>query len=364
MKILHAITSLYTGGAERLMVDLLPLLKENGNNQVDLLLINGVETQFKKMIEQKGINLISLSTTNDVYNPKNIMRMRPYLKQYDIIHTHNTACQLFVPVSLLFTTVNPLLITTEHNAINRRRSRLWMKPIDRWMYNRYDAIVCIADQTRQNLEDYIGKQEKIHTIYNGVDISRFIRPVKDVSANDKYVITMVSAYRVQKDHETLMRAMTHLPDNYRLQLVGGGEKADSVRLHSYCNDLGIADRVTFMGVRQDIPDILEQSDFVVLSSHWEGLSLSCIEGMASGRPFIASDVDGLREIVGGVGVLFEHGNDKELADIILRLSANPNEYRSVAMRCQEKAREYDISVMANNYLQLYKSLIRSKKQNK
>lgn len=350
------ITSLYTGGAERLMVDLLPLLKDNGSNQVDLLLINGVETLFKRKIEQNGIKVFSLSSTNDVYNPKNIVRMRPYLKQYDIIHTHNTACQFFAPIASLFSSAHPVLVTTEHNANNRRRSRGWLKPLDRWMYSRYAAIVCIADKTRQNLESYIGKQEKIRTIYNGVDVRCFVRPIKDISANEDYVITMVSAYRVQKDHETLMRAMTHLPSNYRLQFVGDGEKVDRERLHSYCNSLGIDDRVTFMGVRQDVPDILEQSDFVVLSSHWEGLSLSSIEGMASGRPFIASDVDGLREIVGGAGVLFEHGNDVELANIIQRLSADPNEYKNVAMCCQDKARKYDISFMADNYLQLYKSL--------
>ena len=361
MKILHVITSLYTGGAERLMVDLLPLLKDNGNNEVDLLLINGVETLFKKEIEQKGVKVFSLSSTNDVYNPKNINRMRPYLKQYDIIHTHNTACQLFVPIATLFTSACPVLVTTEHNANNRRRSRLWLKPLDRWMYSRYSAIVCIADQTRNNLEDYIGKQDKIHTIYNGIDVSGYIRPIKDVSEQDQYVITMVSAYRVQKDHETLMRAMKHLPLNYRLQFVGGGEKVDKERLHSYCSNLGIEDRVTFMGVRQDVPDILDKSDFVVLSSHWEGLSLSSIEGMASGRPFIASDVDGLREIVGGSGVLFEHGNDLELSNIIQRLSSNPDEYKAVAMRCQEKAKEYDITRMAMSYLQLYKSISSRKK---
>jgi len=357
MRILHVITSLYTGGAERLMVDLLPLLKENGNNKVDLLLINGVETLFRRKIEQNGITVYSLSSTNDVYNPKNIMRMRPYLKQYDIIHTHNTACQLFVPIASLFSSAHPVLVTTEHNATNRRRSKPWIKSLDRWMYSRYAAIVCIADKTRQNLEDYIGKQDKIHTIYNGINISGFIRPVKDVSANDQFVITMVSAYRVQKDHETLMRAMTHLPINYRLQFVGGGEKEDKERLHSYCNALGLDERVAFMGVRQDVPDILEKSDFVVLSSHWEGLSLSSIEGMASGRPFIASDVDGLREIVGGAGVLFEHGNDQELANVILRLSANPEEYKAVAKRCQDKARQYDISYMAKNYNELYKKLM-------
>lgn len=350
------ITSLYTGGAERLMVDLLPLLKENGNNQVDLLLINGVETLFKRKIEQNGVKVFSLSSTNDVYNPKNIVRMRPYLKQYDIIHAHNTACQLFVPIASLFSSAHPILVTTEHNANNRRRSRGWLKPLDRWMYSRYKAIVCIADKTRQNLENYIGKQEKIHTIYNGVDVRSFVRPIKDISSNVEYVLTMVSAFRVQKDHETLMRAMTHLPTNYRLQFVGDGEKIDRERLHTYCNSLGIKDRVTFMGVRQDVPDILEQSDFVILSSHWEGLSLSSIEGMASGRPFIASDVDGLREIVGGAGVLFEHGNDVELANIIQRLSADPNEYKNVAIRCQEKARQYDIKLMAKNYHELYQKL--------
>ena len=120
--------------------------------------------------------------------------------------------------------------------------------------------------------------------------------------------------------------------------------------------MGIADRVDFMGVRLDVPDILEQSDIVLLSSHWEGLSLSSIEGMASGRPFIASDVDGLREMVGGAGVLFKHGDDEELAGKIMHLCEHPDEYREVAQRCQEKARQYDISVTVNRYLDLYKRL--------
>ena len=357
MKILHVITSLYTGGAERLMVDLLPLLRDKGKNQVDLLLINGVETPFKSAIKQEGIKVYSLSMTNDVYNPKNILRMRPYLKKYDIIHTHNTACQFFVPLAGLFNGRHPLLVTTEHNATNKRRSRVWFKPIDRWMYSRYAAIICIADQTRHNLDGYIGKQDKITTIYNGVNIDRFLKPINDISGKNNYVITMVSAFRPQKDHETLMRAMTHLPDNYRLQFVGGGEQEDKERLYSYCHKLGLEKRVKFLGVRYDVPDILEQCDYVVLSSHWEGLSLSSVEGMASGRPFIASDVDGLREIVGGSGLLFAHGDDLDLANKILLLSENPDEYRSVALRCQEKARQYDIKRMAKSYLDLYQNII-------
>jgi len=357
MKILHVITSLYTGGAEHLMVDLLPLLTDGGKNQVDLLLMNGVETSFKKVIERRGIKVSWVAQTNDVYNPRNIFNMRKYLHGYDIIHTHNTSCQLYVPMALMLNRQSPVLVTTEHSSSNRRRTKWWTKPVDRWMYDRYSAIVCIADMARRNLEEYIGATSRMLTISNGVDVKRFERPVKDISAQRQFVITMVAAIRAEKDHETLLRSMVHLPDCYRLQIVGDGEKENRDRVEAVCNELGLQRRVDFMGVRQDVPDILENSDIVVLSSHWEGLSLSSIEGMASGRPFVASDVDGLREMVGGAGVLFEHGNDRDLADKIRFLCEHPDEYRQVAERCQAKARQYDITVMASKYLELYAKLL-------
>lgn len=357
MRILHVITSLYTGGAEHLLVDLLPLLQDNGKNQVDLLLFNGVDTSFKKMIQQKGIELFSLSTTNDVYNPRNIWRMRKHIQGYDIIHTHNTACQLYVPVAKLMTSSSATLVTTEHSSSNRRRTRGWLKPVDRWMYNQYKAIICIADRPRNNLEAYIGKKQSIVTINNGVDIRRFVRPIKDISGQDTFTITMVAGIRAEKDHKTLLKSLTHLPDNYRLQIVGGGPKENCDQVKSICHDLGLDDRVDFMGVRQDIPEILEKSDVIVLSSHWEGLSLSSIEGMASGRPFIASDVDGLRELVGGAGLLFPHGDGGELAAKIKSLCDHPDKYREVARQCQDRAKNYDIALMADNYLNLYNELI-------
>ena len=359
MKILHVITSLYTGGAEHLIVDLLPLLTDDGKNQVALLLMNGVETPFKNKIEQQGIKVYSFSTTNDVYNPLNILKMRKYLKGFDVIHTHNTARQLYVPIARLMGSDCAVLVTTEHSSSNRRRSKRWLRPIDLWMYKRYAAIICIADKARNNLENYIGKREGIFTISNGVDTKHFIRPVKDISGQKQFVITMVAAIRAEKDHATLIKSMTHLPENYRLQIVGDGERENRERVQSLCSNLELDSRVSFLGVRQDVPDILEQSDVVVLSSHWEGLSLSSIEGMASGRPFVASDVDGLREMVGGAGVLFTHGDDKDLAEKIQWLCEHPDKYKQVATRCQEKAKQYDISVMARKYLDLYEELLSS-----
>lgn len=356
MRILHVITSLYNGGAERLMVDLLPRLGNDGKNEVELLLFNGVETNFKKELQQRGIKIISLSTTNDVYHPRRLFKLRVILQQYDVVHTHNTACQFYVALASCLMHKCPILVTTEHNSTNRRRSKSWLKPIDRWMYNRYAAIVCIAERTRLNLLEYLGNDNRLHTIHNGVDVSRFLKPIGDISNKNEYVITMVAAFRPQKDYDTLLRAMTHLPNNYRLQIVGGGDAHEGDRIKACCTQLGLDLRVDFLGIRSDIPVILADSDVVVLSSHWEGLSLSSIEGMASGRPFIASDVDGLHEIVNGAGVLFPEGDDQELARQIQYLCEHPSEYQKIAQQCQDRARQYDISVMVDNYLKLYDEL--------
>lgn len=132
-----------------------------------------------------------------------------------------------------------------------------------------------------------------------------------------FVVTMVAGLRKEKDHDTLIKAMSHLACNYRLQIVGVGERENELK--ALCHELELDDRVVFLGARMDIPQLLEDSDVIVLSSHWEGLSLSSIEGMASGRPFIASDVDGLHEMVSGAGILFPHGDDVELAQQIQHL---------------------------------------------
>lgn len=353
MRILHVITSLYTGGAEHLMVDLLPQLNKGGD-VAELLLFDGTVTPFYKELASRKIKIHSLGKGGNVYNPMNIFKLVSFIGQYDIIHTHNTACQLFTPMAKLLSLTRKPLVTTEHNANNRRRGKWWLKPLDRWMYRQYNAIICIAEQTKTNLEAYIGPQKKIRTIYNGVDTSRFVMPVKDITGQRQFTITMVAGFRPQKDQDTLIRAMSHLPENYTLQLVGDGERRPI--LEQLIADLNLQNRVKMLGIRTDIPQILENSHIVALSSHWEGLSLSSIEGMASGRPFIASDVDGLREIVDGSGLLFPEGDDRQAAALIHNLCTNPSEYRTVAERCQAKAKEYDISKMARSYLELYRSI--------
>ena len=354
MKILQIITSLHTGGAEKLIVDMVPMYRERGYD-VDVLLLNGEETPFRRELENKQIKIYDLGK-GSVYNPLKLLKMLPYLRQYDIVHTHNTAAQLFAAIGSVLCSV--VLVTTEHNTSNRRRAWKWYVPIDRWMYRRYSTVICISDKAKENLTAYLGKKDagNIVTIYNGVDCTKYHNalPHPELHGKDKVVITMVAGFRYQKDQDTLIRAMVHLPENYELWLIGDGERRTA--LEYLAKQERISQRVCFWGIRDDIPEMLKTSDIIVMSSHFEGLSLSSIEGMSAGKPFIASNVDGLREITDGAGLLFPHKDDKTLAQTILHLATDKEYYNTVAQRCMERASQYNISKTVNAYLDIYKSL--------
>ncbi len=357
MRILHVITSLRTGGAEHLMVDLLPALKRLGN-EVELLVFDGTDTPFKRQLESVGVKIHQLGIGGNVYNPMNVLRLVKFMRSFDVVHTHNTACQLFAAMAGVC--CSTMLCTTEHSTSNRRRNFKWFAPIDRWLYRQYRAIICISDKAEKNLRDYLGPGSwPISTIYNGIDVNKYANAEPDDvlvrSKNGRKAIVMVAGFRYQKDHDTLIEAMKLLPaDEYVLWLVGDGERRSL--LEDLARSEGVEERVWFLGIRTDVARVLKSADVVVLSSHFEGLSLSSIEGMASGRPFVASDVDGLHEIVAGNGVLFPHGDAAALAAVIEKLCGDKAEYGAVVECCQAKAKQYDISFMAAKYDEVYRSL--------
>ena len=362
MRILHVITSLRTGGAEKLMVDLLPKLRDLGND-VELLLFDGIRTEFMEQLVRSGIKIHISRIGGCVYNPKNILYLRNMINKYDVVHTHNTAPQLFAAISKELTIKNKAkLVTTEHNTTNRRRDIFYFKYLDRWMYRRYVKIICISEQAERNLRRYLADDSsKICTIFNGINIDRFSNPYmsckkENIDGKD-VIVTMVAAFHEQKDQQTLIRSFSLLPYNYKLQLVGVGDRLLIEKCENLVKGLNLYNRVFFLGMRNDIPKILQESDIVVLSSHYEGLSLSSLEGMASGKPFVASDVDGLHEIVNGYGLLFPHEDAQCLAEIILRLSTDMPYSQYVAARCIERAKQFDINMMAEKYNNLYSTLL-------
>lgn len=351
MKILHVITTLSTGGAEHLMVDLLPRLRDLGD-EVEIAVFVCQRTAFYERLEAAGIRIHALAEDGSIYSWKHISKLRKLMKGFDVIHTHNTACQMF---AALGKPKKVILVTTEHSTSTRRRKYRIFHFIDKWMYKQYDKIICIAEPAEKSLRKYIGDNYPITTVQNGIDVKRFEKANKiDLGLGDKIIITMVAGFRYEKDQPTLIRSLKHLPETYHVILVGDGEKRPE--LEKLISELELKDRVHLFGLRNDVPQILKSSDVIVMSSHREGLSLSNIEGMSSGNPFVASDVEGLREVSKGYGVLFPHGDERALADIILELTTNDEYRKEVARKCQERATQYDINTMAENYHNVYKAL--------
>lgn len=352
MKILHVITSLSTGGAEHLLVDMLPRLRDMGHT-VEVAVFKSKRTMFYEQIEQAGIKVHGFSEEEGFYNLKHIFRLKKLMKEFDIVHTHNTACQMFAAIGK---SKNVKLVTTEHSTSTRRRKYKIFHAIDCWMYSRYDKIICISEPSENSLRNYIGNDYPITTIHNGIDVNRFSEASKiDLGLSDCKIITMVAGFRYEKDQPTLIKAMQHLPEKYHLLLVGDGDRRSE--FETLITELNLGNRVHLLGIRNDIPLILHSSDIIVMSSHREGLSLSNVEGMASGNPFVASDVEGLREVTKGYGVLFPHGDDKKLASIILKLSENEEYKEQIVAKCLERAKMFDIQKMVDGYNQLYLDLI-------
>lgn len=359
MKILYVITSLRTGGAEKLVVQLSEFMKGRGH-EVDVALFDGEETPFKKELESSGVKIYSFGVGESVYSLKMLRSLKALLKKgnYDIVHTHNSSPQIFAALARR-SAPGAKFIHTEHNTTGRRRT-WYFRLIDRWVYKKFAKTICISDQAYDNLAAHLqSKKIALQTIKNGADISRLVAAEPEPELRDgcpRNVVVMVAAFRPQKDQDTLARAMTYLSDDYALWLVGGGERMEEVK--ALARELFVEGRVKFFGIRTDVPSILKTADVVVMSSHYEGLSLSSIEGMAVGKPFIASDVDGLREIVSGVGILFPEGDDKALASEIEKVCSDSDYAKKVAESCLERAREYDFGKMALAYENVYKEILK------
>lgn len=377
MRVLQVINSLNIGGAEQLVVNLLPKLWEQGC-KVDVCVFNGVETALTKQINElqsttcKGMKFIRLTNEGPDYSIKYIPELKRIIKDYDIAHAHNTSAQITLAAASIGNK-DIKLVTTEHSTDNRRRHISWLKPIDKWMYSRYDSIIAISQPAADDIIKYIPKlNKKTIVISNGVDIDKFsnAKPYKEGELKDAKgervelkgdkIIIQVAGLKYPKDQKTLIDSLQYLPDDYNVWLVGDGYLHDEI--HQYAAKAaeklnGGRKRIVFFGNRKDVPRLLRTADIVCMSTLYEGLSLSNLEGMAAGKPFVASDVEGIREVTDGYGILCPAKDAKAFADAFIHLSTDTAFAKIVAERCYQRACQYSIDNTAAGYAQLYKSLL-------
>ena len=346
---------LSVGGASRLMSEIIPMMNSLENVTVDFLISKCLNDTFMPEFKKTGVKVHILR--HSIYNPLNIFKIARYLKQYDIIHV-NLFPSLYL-VALANIIVRKPLVYTEHNTTNNRRNKQYLRLFEEWVYKQYKKIISISEGTQSNLKTWIhaDKEDKRFVIINnGVNLDAF----KNVKQEHVYphTLIMVARFAPAKDQATIIKAMTLLDKDVHLILVGDGETLEPCK--KLVLELAVNERVHFVGTQSDVPSWIGKADIGIQSSHWEGFGLTAVEMMAGGLPVVASDVEGVKQVVEGAGLLFPHGNYKKLAEIVTKLLSDKEFYEQVKHNCMERCDNYDINTMVDSYINVYKEVLQNR----
>jgi glycosyltransferase involved in cell wall biosynthesis len=203
-----------------------------------------------------------------------------------------------------------------------------------------DGFIGCAEPHGEYLANHEGcPRDKVFVIPNGVDVGRFKPCEADSELASSIGITagaptatIVAALRPEKNHELFLgaaaRVHRHLPSAQFIVIGDGPRRAE---LEQRATDLGIRDAVRFLGTRSDVPQLLGLTDVLVLSSHMEANPVSILEGLACGKPVVATRVGSISETVleGVNGFLVDPGSEEQLAARIHQLLADPDRVRQM-----------------------------------
>ncbi len=356
MRVLHVIDSLNRGGAEVMLTAMAPLFRARGV-MCDVVALLRRPSPLEHSLLDQHIHLRYTGIPH-LYSPRQIFALADLFDSYDIVHVHLFPAQLWTVLAAVRLRYRIPLVTTEHNTWNSRR-RWWLRPIDRWMYEHYKRIACISQATADSLIEWCpGAAHKTIVIPNGIPLDAFenAQPVTLAQVpSDVARLVFVGRCDVQKNHATLLRALTAVPDAHLL-LVGDGPLRPE--LEKMAESLGIGNRVTFLGWRCDVAGVLKASDIYVHSTHSDGFGIAACEAMAAGLPVVASDVPGLAQLVAGAGLLFPAGDEEALARCLTALISSPEQQREMSRASLQRARQFSIENTVDGCIRMYESVLR------
>ena len=367
IRILRIVSNLGVGGVQKRMVSLLPKLNKERYRIVVCSFKSG---ELQRCMEQSGIP-VRIVPRRFKFDPICIYRLRSIMKKekIDIVHTHchkpNTTGRFAAKLAGA-----PIIIANEHNVDSWKSS--WQLILDRWLAVCSDKIIAVSEAVKNfYIESANIPDDKFEIIYNGVDLDFWQKniPSQKIIAEkrtklgllqDDKVVAVIGRLHPQKGHEYLLRAAKKIIPgmrNLKFLIVGDGPMKES--LESLLERLDIKENVVFTGKRNDIKDMLYISDFSVVSSIREGFSNVVLESMACGKPVVATDVGGNKEIIidGENGFIVPSRDEDALADRILALADNEELTMRIGLSAKETVKNFSLSRMAYKTEKLYKELI-------
>lgn len=346
-KIMHVLQLNGLGGVQELVYNLV-----KGLSPLDVKMyvftFSGANRTYVDLYKNNNIELFeSPYKASDI---RNIPLLCHYIKknQIEFINVHNTYPQIFCSLILRIMRTKLKGIITEHSCESKRRRYKALRWLDEWTYRPYSKIVAVSEavnQTLQNRLKHIDK-DRFVTIVNGIDISRFSdaspieRRVVDMQNGDFMIVSIGRLYK-EKGFDVIINALTYLPSNYKLVIIGDGIYRTT--LENLVIEKGLQERVKLIGYQRNVEQYLKSADLYVSASCSEGFGLTIIEATAAGIPVIASDIPAFRHMI-PANQLFEVGNSEQLTKLILE-----HNYKTL----DGLVTEYTIESMVRNYYMLY-----------
>jgi glycosyltransferase involved in cell wall biosynthesis len=320
-----------------------------------------------QMVEQ-GHHVELLPCRSPKLDPTLILRLRRRLRAspFAVLHTHLFGASLHGLLAAAglkgLAKVITLHNVREDNALQRLAYPLLFRYASR-------VVACSAEVekvTREKYSERLGR--KLTTIPNGIDVERFAeRPARCQVRNakglplDSAILIAIGRLTGQKNLSLLLRTLALLredPGTLVLLIVGEGE--ERARLEQEARELGIEASVRFLGVRHDVPELLQAADLFVMSSLWEGLPMVLLEAMAAGVPCVSTAVGGIPEAVRDEeeALLVPPGDPAALAAAIRRALTEETESRARAARAYQRVRAlFSAERMAEQYGEVYDQIL-------
>jgi glycosyltransferase involved in cell wall biosynthesis len=288
--------------------------------------------------------------------------------QADIVHTHCSVPGLVGRLAAWLAGV-PVIIHTVH-GFHFHEGTSWLARLPYLTAERLCGLVTdtLLTQNRSDLEQAerlgIGPRGRRRQIGNGIDLAQFHPRPGRSRPNQTPILTCVARLEPVKNHRMLLEGAGILNRRglrFRLRLVGDGPLRPEYQ--ELCRRLGISAQVEFLGYRNDIPELLAETDIAVLTSIKEGLPRAVLEAMAMGLPVVATRVPGTREVVrhGETGFIVEVEDTEGLADALGRLIEDP----ALRVRLGEQGHrmaleEFDEHRVVDALRELYRSRLRAR----
>ena len=369
MQLLFVITDLDIGGAETQVVQ---LAKQFSLNKHQVHVVSMIPPRaFVEELEAGSVEVSSLRMHRGIPDPRGIYKLAKLIREWrpQIVHSHMVHANLLTRLTRLVSPM-PVLICTAHSTIEG----------DRWREIAYRLTDWLCDLTthvsRAGAERAIRigsvPKNKIHVIPNGVDTKRFRsnpaardRLRRGLGLQGQFAWLAVGRFETVKDYPTMIEAFAcarKRKNDIVLLLVGQGALEDTCR--KLAVDLGLENSIRFLGLRDDVAELMNAADAFVMSSLWEGLSMALLEAAASGLPIVATDVGGNNEIVSQDlgGYLTPVADHEALCAAMLELMlVQPETRQALQGRVQALIKtNYDIEEITRKWGNLYSNMAQSK----